>query len=91
MKKNIITFFKIGIKVNVDGKDTTYYGGLFLSLGDYPAQMSLNGFKESVSAAHFCHLCDIQHDNLEVDICHDFPTITIDEYRRRLVKIFGYL
>ena len=41
--------------------------------------MSLNAFKETVSAAHFC---DIQRNNLEVDIAHDFPTITIDEYRQ---------
>jgi len=34
--------------------------------------MSLNGFKESVAATHFCHLCDIQHDYLEEDISYDF-------------------
>jgi hypothetical protein len=48
--------------------------------------MSLNGFKESVSATHFCHLCDIQHDYLEEDISYDFPTITLAEYRERSVR-----
>jgi hypothetical protein len=48
--------------------------------------MSLNGFKESVSATHFCHLCDIQHDYLEEDISYDFTTITLAEYRERSVR-----
>ena len=48
--------------------------------------MSLNGFKESVSATHFCHLCDIRHDYLEEDICYDFPAITVAEYRGRSAR-----
>ncbi|CAM4792491.1 unnamed protein product [Rotaria magnacalcarata] len=72
-----------GITISINDTDVTYYGGLFLSLGDYPAQMSLNGFKETVSATHFCHLCDIQHNNLEADIDYDFQSITTDEYKRR--------
>ncbi|CAF1431144.1 unnamed protein product, partial [Rotaria sp. Silwood1] len=72
-----------GITININGNDVTYFGGLFISLGDYPAQMSLNGFKESVAATHFCHLCDIQHDNLEEDISYDFPAITLSQYRER--------
>ena len=75
----------LGITINVNGNDVTYFGGLYMSLGDYPAQMSLNGLKESVSATHFCHLCDIQNDYLEDDILYDFPTITLTEYRGRSV------
>jgi hypothetical protein len=82
-KKKNVTCINLGITVNIDGNDITYFGGLFISLGDYPAQMSLNGFKESVSATHFCHLCDIQRDDLEEDICHKFPSITISQYRQR--------
>ena len=48
--------------------------------------MSLNGFEESVSATHFCHLCDIRHDYLEEDICYDFPAITVAEYRERSAR-----
>ncbi|CAF3810936.1 unnamed protein product [Rotaria magnacalcarata] len=72
-----------GITINVNGNDVTYFGGLFISLGDYPAQMSLNGFKESVSATHFCHLCDIQNNDLEEDIGHQFETITAAQYKER--------
>ncbi|CAF3963379.1 unnamed protein product [Rotaria sp. Silwood1] len=82
-KKIKIYFRKLGITININGNDVTYFGGLFISLGDYPAQMSLNGFKESVAATHFCHLCDIQHDNLEEDISYDFPAITLSQYRER--------
>jgi hypothetical protein len=72
-----------GITITVNGRSITYRGGLFVSLGDYPAQMSLNGFKESVAATHFCHLCDIQHNHLEDDISYDFSPITLNEYRER--------
>lgn len=72
-------------------KDITYFGNLFFSLGDYPAQMSLNGFKESVAATHFCHLCDIQHDNLQDDICYDFEPITLSQYRERFVSKNSFL
>ncbi|CAM4786110.1 unnamed protein product [Rotaria magnacalcarata] len=72
-----------GITISINDTDVTYYGGLFLSLGDYSAQMSLNGFKETVSATHFCHLCDIQHNNLEADIDYDFQSTATDEYKRR--------
>ncbi|CAF2133147.1 unnamed protein product [Rotaria magnacalcarata] len=72
-----------GITISINDTDVTYYGGLFLSLGDYSAHMSLNGFKETVSATHFCHLCDIQHNNLEADIDYDFQSTATDEYKRR--------
>jgi len=87
----IFIFWELGITININGNDITYHGGLFISLGDYPAQMSLNGFKESVTATHFCHLCDIQHDSLEEDISHYFPKITQSIYRDRFVEIFPFL
>ncbi|CAF1363912.1 unnamed protein product [Rotaria magnacalcarata] len=81
------TLATTGITININGAYETYYGGLFISLGDYPAQISLNGFKESVSATHFYHLCDIEHDHLEVDITHDFPSITVTQYRERCIGL----
>ena len=82
----------LGITISINGNDITYFGGLFISLGDSPAQMSLNGFKESVSAAHFCHLYDIQRKPLETDITYNFPIITLSEYRKRsVIKINSYL
>ncbi len=48
--------------------------------------MSLNGFKESVSAIHFCHLCDIQNNDLEEDVGHQFDTITAAQYKERFVS-----
>jgi hypothetical protein len=70
----------LGITIDVNGNSTTHFAGLFVSLGDYPAKMSLNGFKESVAATHFC---DIQHDRLEDDISYDFPPIILNEYREQ--------
>ncbi|CAM4789040.1 unnamed protein product [Rotaria magnacalcarata] len=81
------TLATTGITININGAYETYYGGLFISLGDYPAQISLNGFKESVSATHFYHLCDIEHDHLEVDITHDFASITVTQYRERCIGL----
>ncbi|CAF1301350.1 unnamed protein product, partial [Didymodactylos carnosus] len=81
----IQTLEKEGIQVTVDGTDQRYFGGLFFTIGDYLAQTSMHGFKESVSAKHFCPLCNVTLDGLEPDIDLPLNCITIDEYRRRLL------
>ncbi|CAF1309486.1 unnamed protein product [Didymodactylos carnosus] len=71
------------IVVNINGQDERYYGGLFMTLGDYPAQMALHGFKESTSANHCCFKCDILSECIEEDIHIDLEDITNKEYKRR--------
>ncbi|CAF1333765.1 unnamed protein product [Didymodactylos carnosus] len=73
----------VSIEIDVNGRKKRYFGSLFFTLGDFPASTSLHGFKESVSAQHFCPCCDVTRNCFERDIDYEFPCITLEEYRTR--------
>ncbi|CAF1595549.1 unnamed protein product, partial [Didymodactylos carnosus] len=51
-----------GIRAIVNGNEKHYFGALFFTIGDYPAQQAIHGRKESVAANRFCPACDIPVD-----------------------------
>ncbi|CAF4402481.1 unnamed protein product [Didymodactylos carnosus] len=57
------TLCTTGLRVMSAGVEKIYFGGLFFTLGDYPAQQSIHGRKESVAAKKFCPCCDVAADN----------------------------
>ena len=54
------TLYLDGITVTIDSKQSTYYGGLLVTLADNLGAHSLGGFKESYSfALRICRTCMI--------------------------------
>ncbi|CAF1394107.1 unnamed protein product, partial [Didymodactylos carnosus] len=60
---DVKTLCTTGLRVMGAGVEKIYFGGLFFTLGDYPAQQSIHGRKESVAAKTFCPCCDVAADN----------------------------
>lgn len=59
--ESFITDIKIlqneGVTINVRGVEKVYKESLLFVAGDTPASALIDGFKESVSAYHFCRTC----------------------------------
>ncbi|CAF1291738.1 unnamed protein product, partial [Didymodactylos carnosus] len=59
---------KDGVDVVINGARKIYQVALFFTSGDYPAQQTLHGRKESVSALKFCPCCNVTNDDYKDNI-----------------------
>ena len=87
------TLYLDGITVSIDGKQSTYYGGLLVGLADNLAAHALGGFKESHSfSLRICRTCMITTEQAQSAFTeNDCQLRTCDEHEEQCHLLSGAL
>ena len=87
------TLYLDGITVTIDSKQSTYYGGLLVTLADNLGAHSLGGFKESYSfALRICRTCMITGEQAQSTFSEsDCQLRTSDEHEEQCQLLSGPL
>lgn len=86
--KDIKTLEEEGITIDINGADVNFKGTLILCLGDNPAQCSMGGFKQSVSALKPCRSCDVDSESWKESFKEDPSRLReLEEHKRQVAVV----
>ncbi|KAK3918481.1 Zinc finger protein SNAI1 [Frankliniella fusca] len=90
--KAINVLSSTGVSFNLKTQKRLFHGFLECSLGDYPAQAALGGFKMSVTAEKPCRECYVSNEENYIDISDfsKFQLRDIEQHKKHLEEITTY-